>query len=102
MQQPEHQQQRMQQQAAAPQHSATYDNQVWTEYQDDLGRVYVGISHLGALLLADMSLAAQVLPQRVDQRDTVGPAPCCAALVMVCVAMMWRALAARTRAARDM
>jgi hypothetical protein len=39
MQQPEHQQQRMQQQAAAPQHSATHDNQVRTEYQDDLGRV---------------------------------------------------------------
>ncbi len=42
--QPEHQQQhtlaQRQQQQPGQQMSAPYDNQVWTEYQDDLGRVY--------------------------------------------------------------
>ncbi len=30
-----------QQHASAATQSVNYDNQVWTEYQDDLGRVYV-------------------------------------------------------------
>jgi hypothetical protein len=49
--QPDHQQQRglqqrqqqQQQQQVAPPAVVAYDNQVWTEYQDDLGRVYVRI-----------------------------------------------------------
>ncbi len=50
--QQQQQQQQQQQPLLAPQSGVAYDNQVWTEYQDDLGRVCVAPPELLQLQLA--------------------------------------------------
>ncbi len=94
--QPEHQHQQQQQQHALPQRqqqqqlmNAAYDNQVWTEYQDDLGRVYAApkpvlfMNWTSVLLCAVAVIRTQVLPQRDHKCDAVGsPTPRHSALVI--------------------